>query len=403
MNKKLLMAAVGAALVAGPMLAAHAAPTVYGRLHLSLDSWDNDAGNERGNIANNSSRFGIKGDEDLGGGLKAIYQVESAFSADEGTGTSGTLAGRNTYAGFSGGWGTFKIGRHDTPYKELGNRANRFIEQIGDARNMYGTGSICGTAAPGAGVYNTAATATTVAFAYTACDSRAGFDARADNMLRYDSPKFGGAQVSVLYSNNSLDSRSTTATVGGDDTGVNGRALTSLSGNWQSGPLFLGAAYEKHQKLKGSASAVDATVARDSDEETGLRLVGDYAFGDLTLGLMYEQVSDIDGIKDLERKVWGLAAGYKLANNTFKAHWFTSGDVDCPGDCEGTDTSMIAIGVDHAFSKTTMVYLNYAKAEGGDNVIIDVANGYTGHGEQNAKLLYGKTPSAITAGLMVNF
>ena len=47
MNKKLLMAAVGAALVAGPMVAVHAAgATLYGHMHMSLDRQDNDSGNE---------------------------------------------------------------------------------------------------------------------------------------------------------------------------------------------------------------------------------------------------------------------------------------------------------------------------------------------------------------------
>ena len=41
MNKKLIMAAIGAALAAGPMMAAQAAPTVYGHMHMSLDSYDN--------------------------------------------------------------------------------------------------------------------------------------------------------------------------------------------------------------------------------------------------------------------------------------------------------------------------------------------------------------------------
>jgi hypothetical protein len=86
MKKKLLMAAVGAALVAGPMVAAHAAgATLYGHMHMSMDRYDNDV-NEEGMMANNSSRFGIKGDEDLGGGLKAIYQLESGIAPDEGTG-----------------------------------------------------------------------------------------------------------------------------------------------------------------------------------------------------------------------------------------------------------------------------------------------------------------------------
>ena len=396
MKTKLLMAAVGAALVAGPMLSAHAAATLYGRLHMSADMLDNDDMTQ-GYIASNSSRFGIKGDEDLGTGLKAIYQVEQSFSADEGTG--GTLASRNTFAGLAGDWGTFKIGRHDTPYKELGYRFNRFIEQVGDARNMYGTTSICAVAD---------SATTTTSGAYIACDQRAGFDARADNMLRYDSPKFGGAQVSVLYSNNNADAAAFTSgtaagltggpSTTGDDSGTAGRSLASMTATWSTGPMFLGLGYETHDKATTGA-------AGEADSETGIRFTGDYTFNDFTVGLIYEMISDIDGVSDLDRTVWGLAAAYKMGNNTFKAHWLDSGDLDCPSglDCSGTDTSMIAIGVDHAFSKTTLVYLDYAIAEAGDNAVVDVANGYTGHGEQNTPVKLGGTNSGLSLGLMVNF
>src|SRR3990167_6336854 len=110
MKKKLLMAAVGAALVVGPMVAANAAATLYGRFHLSMDRQDNggDPAIEQGLISSNTSRFGIKGDEDLGGGLKSIYQMETSFTADEG---GGSLAGRNTFVGLAGEMGTVKIGR----------------------------------------------------------------------------------------------------------------------------------------------------------------------------------------------------------------------------------------------------------------------------------------------------
>src|SRR3989344_4404628 len=102
MNKKLLMAAVGAALIAGPMVAAHAGATLYGHFNMSLDRLDNDSGNEDGRMSNNASRFGVKGDEDLGGGLKAIYQMEAGVAPlDEGTGGLGGSL-RNSFVGFAG-------------------------------------------------------------------------------------------------------------------------------------------------------------------------------------------------------------------------------------------------------------------------------------------------------------
>src|SRR5687767_9876959 len=115
MKKKLLVAAVGSVIFAGS-LAAQAAATLYGHIHMSWDRIDNDSTTqiERSSMESNSSRFGLKGDEDLGGGLKTIFQVESGgFGADEGTGGFGATL-RNTFIGFSNNaWGTVKFGRHD--------------------------------------------------------------------------------------------------------------------------------------------------------------------------------------------------------------------------------------------------------------------------------------------------
>lgn len=357
MKKKLLMAAVGAALVAGPMLSANAAATLYGRLHMSLDRQDNDGGIEQGLISSNASRFGIKGDEDLGGGLKAIYQMETAFTADEG---GGTLATRNTFVGFAGGWGTFKAGRHDTPYKELGYKTNRFIEQVGDARNVMGDGD-AGTN-----------------------DGRAGFDSRPDNMIRYDSPSFGGAKVSYLYSNNNDEAGSAAS-----DTGIVGQTWNSLGLTWQGGPLFLGAAWEEHGK-----------TATTTAEESGLRLVGEYGLGDLTLGLFWESLSDLGGVSGTDADVLGIAAAFKFANNTLKFHIFDRDKTDNATTANGS--KMMSLGLDHALSKTTMFYVTYSTVDNDVGAARTPQSSYAGHGE-NIGTTAGKKPTSYSAGMIVNF
>lgn len=173
MKKKLLAAAVGAALIVGPMVAS-AALTLNLDLSLSVDRQNDGNGLTRSLVSSNTSKVVLSGSEDLGGGLKAIGFIDTSFSADEASG--GTLANRNTYGGLTGGFGTFRIGRIDTPYKELGYKINRFITYAGDTRVIMGN----------------------------ALDnnSRVGFDARPDNVLRYETPTFGGAKVSYLYSSN---------------------------------------------------------------------------------------------------------------------------------------------------------------------------------------------------------
>ena len=134
MNKKLLAAAVAVA-VASP--AAFAESTVYGKFHTSIDAIDYDTTNEDNYEVNSrASRLGFKGSEDLGNGLKAIYQLELGFnSSGDGRGQDGgnVFGGktRNTFVGLSGDWGTFLVGRHDTPAKMAFYAAG--TEMLGDS------------------------------------------------------------------------------------------------------------------------------------------------------------------------------------------------------------------------------------------------------------------------------
>lgn len=61
------------------------------------------------------SRWGLRGTEDLGGGQKAVFTLESGFGLDNGTALQGGRAfGRQAFVGLSGGWGTLTVGRHWT-------------------------------------------------------------------------------------------------------------------------------------------------------------------------------------------------------------------------------------------------------------------------------------------------
>ena len=128
MNKKLLSMAVAAAMVAPT--AAMAEAVLYGKLHMSIDWADVENGfdgwglNGRGSLPGEgrANRIGVKGSEDLGNGLKAIYQVEFGIQMTEegnqsvASGGDDTISMRNSFVGLTGGWGTFVVGRNDTPY-----------------------------------------------------------------------------------------------------------------------------------------------------------------------------------------------------------------------------------------------------------------------------------------------
>ena len=118
MNKKLVAVAV-AAVLAAPMAQAQTANVVlYGRVNLDLEYID-ASGNAPGvtRLTSNSSRFGLRGTEALGGGLNAIFQLENGSVGWDASG--GALAGRDSFIGFQGSWGTARFGNFLAPYDDL--------------------------------------------------------------------------------------------------------------------------------------------------------------------------------------------------------------------------------------------------------------------------------------------
>ena len=62
-------------------------------------------------ISSNSSRFGMRGTESLGGGLNAVFQIESNVQADTGNSIRiRVIASRDTFVGLQGGWGRAVFG-----------------------------------------------------------------------------------------------------------------------------------------------------------------------------------------------------------------------------------------------------------------------------------------------------
>ncbi|MFX6218091.1 porin, partial [Acinetobacter baumannii] len=67
------------------------------------------------------SRLGVKGVEDLGGGIKALFTIENGFSVDTGEAGQGKLLwGRQATVGLSGNFGTVLVGRQNDILGEIG-------------------------------------------------------------------------------------------------------------------------------------------------------------------------------------------------------------------------------------------------------------------------------------------
>ena len=322
--KKLLAIAIAAGIAAPAM----ADTTLYGQLHASVDVLSADGTTkDKTTVGSHSSRIGVKGSAELNAGLKAIYQAEwgidtgGANGSPVGNGSGGgkpTLSNRNQVVGIAGGFGAVLLGRHDTPMKIVGRKADLFWStQLGQNRSIV--------------------------------NSKV-WDQRANNVIAYQSPKMGGFQSLAAY---------VTDIAGSDD-----NTAFSINGIYNAGPLMVGAGYETH----------DVSGAGD---ENSFRLMGAYKFGDAKVVGFYQDetndptVAGLLGGSGVDATVLGIGASYKVSPvGTIKGQYYTR-------DMDGTsnDPELIALGYDHSLGKKTAVYAQYATISEGATL------GGNGHGE----------------------
>jgi predicted porin len=318
--KKSLIALAVASAVSAPAFAATSNVDVYGRMHFAIED-TNYTGVDM-DIKTNASRFGLKGSEDLGGGLKAIWQIEQQFDATSADNTAmGGQGLRNTFIGLSGGFGTVVLGRHDTPYKLSTTKYNVFADTIADyaATRLDNTALITG-------------------------------HARASNAIAYISPNFSGLSFSgaVVTSTDQLDS--------GDSMDA-----ISLAAGYANGPLTVDLAWEKIGSAVGSLT--------DLDDRKAWKLGAGYSFGAAKIGAVYEDVND-----DADRDSLFLVGSYTMGAIVLKGQY---GQVDA-----ATDMKAWALGADYNLSKRTTAFIVYGS---GDDDRVVAAAGTVTHNADGVK------------------
>lgn len=141
---------------------------IYGRADISIDYYHGTDEYSTFDLANNSSRVGIKGAYQLDTGLNLLAQAEQAIELNRGNG--GNWSSRNTYLGLEDDWGMIRFGYMDSVLKDLRSKADLFSSHMGDSRNIL------------RGPHNP------------------HFDARMPSSVRYTSPEQQGWGVDVQYS-----------------------------------------------------------------------------------------------------------------------------------------------------------------------------------------------------------
>lgn len=335
MKKSLIALAV---LAASGAAMAQSSVNLYGRLDASLAQKKTEVtgvadikqtGIDSSNL--NTTFWGLKGTEDLGGGLKANFKLESGFAMDTGSAT-GTLFERQATVGLSGAFGAVDLGRNYTAYDALRGATN----------NMYDS-----NLATTADVWNTGIK---------------DYANRTSNSVIYNSPSFGGFSGAVAYAFGENKTATQKAT-----------GIASLHVKYANGPLLVGYAHQE-EKAQGTA-AVPASFAFNPASATGLPaipvaakaataedkikydLVGaSYDFGVAKLVGSYNQAKN-NTTKDKEFQVGvsvpfgaaALAAGYSKS----KSDGFNN-------DNKGTGFSMVGT---YNLSKRTTAYAGFESAK----------------------------------------
>ncbi|WP_116135320.1 porin [Trinickia diaoshuihuensis] len=280
MNKRILVAAVLGSI--GVAAHAQSSVTLYGLIDAGV-SYVNHAGTNSKSLYKyddgvaQGSRWGIKGSEDLGGGLKAIFTLENGFNSGNGTlGQNSREFGRQAFVGLTkDGMGSVTFGRqYSLSTDVLGN---------------YTTGS------------NTVAGN----YAYHINDIDQLTSSRIDNSVKFQSANFAGFTFGALYGfSNQAGAFAGAPGTGSGATAVAGSARTYSFGlNYAAGPIGVGAAYTDI-RFPSQQAGVPTTISNQSP-------IG------------------ANNIKEL--RTFGLGARYLMGPAAFWASWTNTRLVQLPG------------------------------------------------------------------------
>jgi predicted porin len=300
--KRLAAAAVATLFAAAPMFAkAQTNVTLYGVVDAAIESAD--AGGPEGRHTNvqsgnqSGSRFGFRGSEDLGNGLKAIFNLEAGVAVDTGAQDSAGLFQRRAVVGLEGEFGTLTLGREYSPIANVAGATDEFGQGFyGSNLSAFGSGRVT---------------------------------RRLANSINYKSASWGGFDLLAAYS------------AGEKATGPSGD-LKGIGAEYKMGGLYLGAAYHTLKR-----------VATGNDKEYGAGAAYTFAdFGGFEIKANYLS-ADPDGANN-KFKQYNLGAGYPFGPNKIYVN-LQQNKLE-----NGAKGNAWALAYSYSLSKRTNLYASYA-------------------------------------------
>jgi predicted porin len=299
----------------------------------------------RNEMESSNSRFGVRGAEKLGANLKAIFQLETEFHVDS---NDSRFAQRDSFVGLAHKqFGTVKLGRMDTPFKEYGDD----ISFLGVSSGNF-----------------TSTSAVLRRFGFGSSNT-ARFHERRVNVAQYESPELHGAEFKVQYSTDETD------------TAARRPHVWSIGGKYEIGNLAILAGHEIHWDLFGGSNNVASSMrnnnfttdpgSRSKDKATEVAIT-------YRLGKQHQFEFDYEWHEWTESGMLSTAAGrfksYK--NNSWLALWDARWSQQwrtqihyvkaTAGKCartlaavcvtDGLDGTQISAGVAYYFSRRTYLF-----------------------------------------------
>ena len=336
MQGKLLAVALLASL---PLAAsAQSSVTVYGMMDAAIAKEDTGAAGGKRTVVNSgnqsSSRLGFKGTEDIGNGLKAVFNIEAGVALDTGA-SDAALFGRRAVVGLAGDFGSIMVGREYTPIADVAKETDVFGQGFyGSNLNAFGAGRLT---------------------------------RRISNSVNYKSNSMSGFKVGAAYS------------AGETSSGPSG-TLKGIMADYNGGGFYVGVGYHTFERL---TTGNDKELIVGAGFKTGaFEVKGNYMEADPTgANNKFEQINvgaayTMDAHKffanyqtdklETGAKAHGLAVAYQyslskrtnvyasysmLRNNATGLFGMNSAstNVTPPATAPGADPKALALGIRHAF------------------------------------------------------
>lgn len=356
MQKKIIALAIASALTAPALAMADTSNvTVYGLINADFENVKSNnvntvaapISNALNRVSSNASRLGLKGNEDLGDGLKAIWQLEVQVDLNGNGGNGFGNGTRNSNVGLTGGFGTAFLGIWDTPYKVSHNKLELFDNTtFASAINVLGrTGN--------AGV---------------------NFNNRLKNSVQYWTPDMSGFQAKLAYGTDNAK----TVNVAG--TGTN-QTVTSLSATYENDQFYAAYGYETFKD-----ATLATNVATAGNKSNGNRAVGAYKFDGGLVGLTYERLDGTTAGVSTSRNAWELAGKYSIGANNLGLSYVKAGSLS---NVVNSGAKQLSLRYGYSFSKRTELYGMYSSLKNDTGANYNLSGGTIVTGSQAGASLSG--------------